>query len=134
MKKSSLRSRVNSNLRAGALALALFPFLAFASPAQVRFEGRKVTASADSQHKPLAQAVYISESEDCSARVTSSREIEVPENCGYLRGLYRYVVLPEGETSRKQIFVGFAVHHASKGARTLLVNPAVELDETMFAP
>ena len=116
------------------MALALFTCsLAVAAPANVRLDGRKVTATPDSQHKPLAQAVYIAETEECTARVTSAREIEVPETCGYLRGLYRYIYL-DGEEGRKQAFVGFAVHHGAKGAKTILVNPHVELEETAFQP
>jgi len=134
MKKSSLKNKSFAKPRVGALSLTLFfCSLAGASPANVRLEGTKVIALPDSDHKPVAQSVYVAETEDCSAKVVSSREIVVSENCGYVRGLYRYV-FDAGEAGRKQALVGFGVHHGGKGARTLLVNPTIELEETAFQP
>lgn len=123
MKKSSLRNSF------GLLMCLAVP--SFGATARVSFEGGTLKGFADSAHKPLAQAVYIADSEGCAARVASSTTLDIPENCKYLRGLYRYIFQPEG-AERRQVLIGFAVHRGPNGARTFLVNDTVDISENAF--
>ncbi len=116
------------------MALALISTTVVGAPVRLNLEGRRLQANPDSHHRPLAQSIYISDSEECPAKVASGSSLEIPENCRYLRGLYRYIYQPQDNESRKQIFVGFAVHYGPKGGHALLVNDSVELDETAFQP
>lgn len=95
--------------------------------------GKRLTARHAYGHRPVVQAIHIADSEGCEARTTGATQVEVSDRCQYLRGLYRYVYVPEGQTERHQVLVGFALSKGAAQSYTLLTDMPVELRESTFA-
>lgn len=125
MKRRSLR---NSFL----LVLVLLPELAYGAqlwPASVNYSGRRIAGRPAGDHRPLAQGIHVAESEDCSVKSVSAGSLEVSDRCGYVRGLYRYIFIPEGGGPRRQILMGFSLHRASAQSHAFLAERPIEVEE-----
>lgn len=111
--------------------------LANAAPAlsaTVYYSGKRVTGKPAADHRPLAQSIHIGETEECSVKSVGSTALEVSERCKYLRGLYRYIYVPEGHTARHQILVGFSLMRSSAISHIVLAESPVEIEETQLTP
>lgn len=98
--------------------------------ASVNYSGKRISGRPAGRHRPLAQAIHVAESEDCSTRSTGAGSLEVSDRCGYLRGLYRYIFIPEGGETRKQIFMGFSLHRVSSQSHVFLAERSIEVEES----
>src|SRR5215469_1846979 len=89
--------------------------------AKIDLQGKSLTASPDNA-RVQGQNIEILESTDCAAKVSGNRGIQLPDQCGYLHGLYRYIYLPENSTVKHQVLTDFAVERTKDGRYALMEN------------
>lgn len=107
------------------------PLLASVSQwtARVEYQGNHLTGMPSALHHPQGQGIEILDREDCPARELGSAKVELPAHCGFLRGIYRYIFLPEGESTRHQMLTEFSLSRKSESSYVLLVGDPLEIEE-----
>lgn len=114
--------------RLGLLVLVL-GLSSVSTNAAIKLEGRRITASPDKKESILGQRIEVLDAVDCKTVEKSSPSMDLPENCAYLHGLYRYIYVPKGEKKKHQVLADFAVTRNGAKGFSLLVNDSIEFDE-----
>lgn len=108
----------------------------FAVSATIEHSGRRVVGVPDTEHKPLGQNIQILEQNACNAKVIARNVLDVPDDCRFVHGLYRYIYLPKGTSTRHQVLIDFSLYRSGKSSHTFMVNEPLVVDEisTPFLP
>jgi hypothetical protein len=111
-------------LKLSALLFAVSALSAAAIPRlepDVVFSGDRIVGLPAQGHRVLSQKMDLLEAEGCSAEA-SGASVHVPENCGFLRGLYSYTFAGEEGKHREIVFEFDLTRHA-KGHVFMLAAP-----------
>ncbi len=89
----------------------------------VQFTAGRVTGLPAKGHRVHEQHIDVIQTENCAAAGHSGATLQVPESCGFLRGLYRYTFQEEGTPGEHEIIFEFDVTRHGNGHVFLLAAP-----------
>lgn len=112
------------------LSSLFFPLLAPASAfdPSITFERNKIQAVTPKGLPVEGQNIEILSSVGCEGKVESRSSIQIPANCGYLHGLYRFIFVSKEMGYKQQILTDFSVTRGKNGSQTFLVGEPIEVD------
>ncbi len=108
------------------------PLLAASFEPSIVFQGNKISATTPKGLPVEGQNIEILSSVDCATKIDSKASIQVPANCAYLHGLYRFVFVSKEIGYKQQILTDFSLTRGKNGAQTFLVGESMDINEKRF--